>query len=281
MRTTVQIDTSRANFALIGLREAMVGKGMDASNIVVDELRFLSRTIVNFTPPLGPGGRAAGAREAGEGAINRELKNLISEAKPEFLSEVSAKWGLKDVHGFVESSQKAPLAINFANLDLDGSRLPELHEQYRNPRTGKVQLQRSQSGTWNARVLTSEGSRQPFTDKLIDRVGMWKASWAYASTLVGAIFPRWISRHLSAVIPFAIADLSHARDPEKPYVIFGSRFAGGHRIRAQVNSAVQFRARKIAQKIKLILSDYKRDVAQGIRAQAAAGKRREGEPVVT
>ncbi len=150
MTITGTIDTSRANAALAGLRAVMIGKGMDASNIVVDELRFLSRTIVNFTPPLGPGGRAAGAKEAGEGAIARELKNLISQAKPEFISEVSARWGLKDVSGFTESAERTPLALKFDNVDPDGSRLIELHTSYRNDRTGKVPLVRPTPGIWTS-----------------------------------------------------------------------------------------------------------------------------------
>ncbi len=110
---------------------------------------------------------------------------------------------------------------------------------------------------------------------------MWKATWAYAATLVGASFPRWISRHFGTVSSLAIADISHIRDPQKPYVIFGSRFSEGNRIRQRVRDAVNLRVKVIARKAKLMLSDYKRDMAQGIRAQSASAKHNEPEPIVS
>jgi hypothetical protein len=275
---TFSIDTSRAQQQLEALHDAMVGKGMDASSVVRDELRFLSRTIVNFTPPLGPGGRVAGAKKAGENAISRELDNLISQGKPKFLTEVAQKWGLKDVKGFVTRPDGSKLAIQFNDVDPSGERLKELHLRYRSTERGKVPLQRHRDGTWSARVLTVQGQRAPYISRVQSRVGRWKATWAYAAGLAGSKFPQWISRHFPTLGNLTVADIHGLDDPVYPVVTFGSRAPGGRRTVQRIQAAVNFRAQAMRRRIKLILSGYRADVARKIRAEAQAHKHRESEP---
>lgn len=264
------IDTSRAEAALWSLREAMVGKGQDAANLLRDETKLLVRTITNFVPPP----RAAGnPRQVGEHAVEVSLKNLISEATPVLIDQVGAMFGLRDITtAWVTEQNKEHLNLQWANLDPTGNRLPELHKAYRDRRTGRTRMEKEVRGVWAARIVVPLGTREPYIKAVKARVGRMKATWALIGSKLGDSFPQWISRHFGAVSGYAIADTSHLNDPEKPYVIFGSRAPGNFRLRPAIKDALRFRIRAMARKAKLILSDYRADVAAGIKAQAAAHK---------
>ena len=277
---TCTIDTKGAQDALGALHDAMLGKGMDATNIVRDESRMLSKTIAAFTPPLGAGGgkgMTQAAKRAGEEAISRELENLISEAKPDFFGSLEAQFGSGPVDTYRQAKGSAlKLHLLFDHLATQQAEIEQLHRTYLD-RRGKIPLRKEQEGTWKARILVPSGERAPLITKLQSRVGWWKASWAYHANNLGAkITARWVTRHFSGVRAnsAAVSDISGLQDPVKPHVIFGSRAKGNSRVATQVQNAVRFRANVIRRRVKLILSDYKD--WRKVRERAEARKR--GDP---
>src|SRR6266496_2484547 len=89
----VEVDTSRLNMVLHDLRAALIGQGKDVSKILVDEQRMLTRTIVNFTPPIP----SKQAKQRGELAVQKDLHSLISEADPRLINRIESKYGLKNI----------------------------------------------------------------------------------------------------------------------------------------------------------------------------------------
>src|SRR5947207_7817995 len=90
---SVDVDTSRLNVVLSDLQKALIGQGKDVSTILKDEQRLLTRTIVNFTPPIP----AKQARQRGELAVQKDLFSLISEADTRLIDRIGSKYGLKDI----------------------------------------------------------------------------------------------------------------------------------------------------------------------------------------
>src|SRR6266550_3819306 len=131
---SVDVDTSRLSTVLFGLETALLGQGKDVSTILVDEQRLLTRTIVNFTPPLP----AKQARQRGELAVQKDLNSLISEARPELIDSIRSKYGLKDIDTY-RTTPGGRLHILWENLNPSGSNLAELHNSYRYPGTGRPQ----------------------------------------------------------------------------------------------------------------------------------------------
>src|SRR5216684_3910545 len=74
---SITISTSRLHTKLESLRDALIGSGQDATNLVRDEAKHLSRTISKFIPPMG-----AGAKQVGEHAVETGIKAVFSEAQP-------------------------------------------------------------------------------------------------------------------------------------------------------------------------------------------------------
>jgi hypothetical protein len=278
MDISATIDTSRAEAALLSLREAMIGKGMDAVNLLRDEAKLLTRTIVNFVPPP----RAAGnPRQIGEHAVEVSLKNLISEATPNLIDEVGSKIGPHDITtAWLTETDKQRLNLQWANLDPNGTRLPELHKSYRDARTGRTASEKPVNGVWKARIIVPLGARAPYIAKVKARVGRMKATWALIGSKLGDSFPQWISRHFGSASQYSVADITHLNDVEKPYIIFGSRAPGNNRLRPAIRDALRFRIRAMAKKTKLILSNYSKAVASGIKAEAAAHKIAREQPEV-
>jgi hypothetical protein len=270
---TATVDASRAKSALGSLYDALIAKGKDASHVVEDETKLLARTIVNFTPPLGMRG---GARQTGEGAVSREIKNLVSEATPNLIDEVGSKYGVRNIStAYVAEKSGAKLNLLWDYLDPTGGRIEELHEQFRHD--GKVPLTpREAQGVWQSRVIVPTGVRDPYIRKKQRNVGIWKATWALVAARLGDSFPNWISRHFGKRLEgtLAIVDLSKLQDEMHPTITFGSRAPGNSKIRRHVQDAVQARAKAIAKKVQLILSDYKADIVQDAKAKAAARRHR-------
>lgn len=263
---TAKIETDRLILGLDSLRDAMVGQGMDASHLVEDETRRLARMIVAFIPPIAKG---RSAREVGEGAVERDIKNLISEAKPELIDEVGSRYGVSDIRAaYVTEKGGQQLNLQWEHLDPTGSRLEEYHEFYRDKRTGRVPKVKPVAGIWQSRVVSPLGTRADLIKKTQRHVGSWKASWALVGARLGDKYPSWLSRHFGN--PFGIAKLDGLQNREAPFVTFGSRSAGNGRMRERIQGAVRARIRSIHRRVKLMLSGYNKDLASGMKAQARA-----------
>jgi hypothetical protein len=273
---SAKIDTNGAFLALDSLRDAMVGKGMDASNIVRDEARLLARTIASFTPP--PKGNA---KKVGEDAIEKDLKSLIAEASYELIDEIGSKFGTRNIqNAYITKKDGTQVELNWENLDYTGSGLDDLHKKYRNQDGRVPRLHKSRANVWKSRVVVPEGVRAPFIKKIQQRVGRAKAAWAFTAYKLGGSVPGWISRHFGSLGSTSISSTEGLSDTIKPSVLFGSRAPGVRKMQSQIQAAVRVRTKAIARKVKLILSDYNSDLARGMRAQTKAAKYKEAEPSV-
>jgi hypothetical protein len=270
-----QIDTDNLVLGLDSYREALLGQGKDAKNLVEDETRFLSRMITAFMPPIAKG---RSAREIGEGAVERDLKNLISEAEPALIDEVGSKYGITDInHAYVTTSTGQDLNLQWEHLDPTGARLDEYHQQYKN-KDGRIPKVKPADGVWQARVVVPKGTRQPYIDKIKLHVGHLKATWAKAGASLGDKYPRWISAHFGSSL--GVVDKHGLAHPTAPSITFGSRAAGNRKFARQIQDAVKARVKALARKVKLVLSGYNADLAKGMRAQTRARNFREQPPNV-
>src|SRR3954466_11796173 len=116
---TAEVDSSRAVGALESLSDAL---GVDASVLVRDETRRLCRTITNFVPPLKS--RHGSPQATGQHAVERELKNLFSEASPHLIDEIGSKYGIRDIStAYVTEKTGTHLNLEWGAIDPTGERM--------------------------------------------------------------------------------------------------------------------------------------------------------------
>src|SRR5690349_6243277 len=143
------IDTGRLILGLDSLRDALIGSRQDASTVVHDETRRLVRAIVAFVPPIARGGSA---RQVGENAVERDLKNLISEATPSLIDRVGSQYGITDIRtAYISESTGKKINLQWDHLDPTGGRLEEYRRLYQDSR-GKIPTMRKREGVWASRI---------------------------------------------------------------------------------------------------------------------------------
>jgi hypothetical protein len=119
-------------------------------------------------------------------------------------------------------------------------------------------------------VLTSAASLKRGIKEIQKSIGKLAASWfATAKTIDPASnAPSWVASHLTMgnQSTKSITDLSGLKKSEFPSVTFGSkaRAAGSKKGRVQIEFALKVREKKLAYRLKLILSGYSQDVRRGI-----------------
>ena len=266
---TFELNADALVLKLDSLQEALLAKGQsgDAVQIVKGEVKQLSRTIVNFIPPLGSGGK-----EIGEHAVEVGIRSVFSEASPELIDEIGAHYGIRDVtKAWITNKDNSRVSLSWDNIDPLGDRIAEYHGHYRDPRTGKTPppLPKQKGSLWAARVVVPSGTLQPYIDKVKQRVGMWKATWAFPAAQLGHHFARWISRHFGNIGDLTIyrEDLN---DPLRPSITIGSRFPGNFKMQSSIEQAIKVRSKAVKRRIELILSDYARQFNSGSRVTSAA-----------
>ncbi len=263
---TVDIDTTKFQAAIEAVANALVGDGKDVQNLLVDEHRRLTRTIVNFTAPTP----ASGARQIGELAVKKDLYSLISEAKPELINQIEAKYGLQNIDTYT-ASPGGKVHVMWDNLSPSGSNLAELHNRYRSPATGRPQRRKSVTGEWRSRIVVGKGMREPYVKLVQSHVGRWKAKWAFAAAQLGDKYPAWISRHFSHVANkahFAV----NLGSKNVSAIAFGGRGPNFARDKAKIKGALDFRIKTMMKRVALIVSGYNKQQAAGMRASAQAHK---------
>jgi hypothetical protein len=261
---TGTMDTSRAVAALNGLADAL---GTDARELVQDESRRLIRTIANITPP----GKGGGVRRLGEQAVERQLSNLFSEARPPLIDEIGSKYGIKDIStAYIVEKTGERLQLDWKQLDPTGDRMEQIHKANRDA-SGRVKLIRQNNkAVWSSRAVVPAGTRAQYIAKVKLRVGRAKAKWASIGAKLGDNFPNWISRHFGNVGNDSKANLSGLTDKEKPSITFGTVDGTNARIRSLVKAALDVRVKAMLNRTRLVLSGYKQDVARSIRPRAHA-----------
>lgn len=270
--TSCTIETDKLILGMDSLREALLGQGQDARNLVQDETRILARTIVAFVPPVSNG---KSAKQIGELAVESDLKDLITEVNQTLIDEVGSKYGITDIKGaYLMERTGERVQLEWEHIDPTGNRLDEYHAQYRNkdgriPKSGD-----SADNVWSARVVVPYGTRDPFIAKIKAHVGHFKATWAKAGAILGdRSYPRWITNHFGTQL--GILNKDGLSNPEAPTITFGSRAQGNQKIAKDVQKAVNARVKNLAAKVKLALSGYSRDLAKGMRAQARASQQQQ------
>lgn len=241
-------------------KRALISVGGDASHIVETNTRILSRTMVNFMPPLREKGGKASPRLNGEAAIKRQLSSLFQEALPHTIDKVGSIHGIHNVNAWVTGRDGMKLNLQWDNIDPEGQRMAEYHNKYRN-RNGTVNVTRwdtASSGTWKARVVVPQGSLKPYIRMIQGRVGRGKCSLSIVGQRLGDRYPAWITRHNDYVLSSgrAISQIN-LNNPAAPSITFGTRAPGCSMIIGKVNAAVKFRIRAIARGTRMILEDYK------------------------
>lgn len=261
----VEFDTTVLSERLKAIHAAMVstGQGSDMNALLKDEAGRLIVLVSKFTPPMGAGGRSAGAKQAGEHAIESELNSLISEASYELIDEIGSRHGISDVRTFLTKKDGSKLDIVWNNVDPTGDRLKEYHNKYRGPR-GKIARIKQRLGVWHSRIVVPEGKRAPYIAKVRQKVGRWRASICAGLPQLGVRVPRWISRHFGSIDDIAILDLSMMNDPVHPSIEFGTRAPGvgdpslGYK--RQMHGALASRLRSLKKRAQLILNGYAKDI---------------------
>lgn len=244
---------------------------VDGGELLRDESKRLARTIATYIPPFGFG---PSARKTALGAVDSDVKRLFSEATPHLLDEVGSRYGISQINtAYVTEMGGTRLNINWEHIDPEAAHLEQYHRDYRT-QSGRITAMPRKPSTWSAHVAIPAGSRKPFSDKLQERTGRWKASWALLSYQLGdKPFPTWINRHFPFVSQgLSAANITKAMDKENPEIIMGSRAPGNFRMLQIIRRALDVRIRAMRKRIKLILSGYSKDVANGIRLEPGKAK---------
>ncbi len=267
---TADIDTTRFNTVMESLHDALIGQGKDVSTLLRDEHKRLTRTIVNFTAPTP----ASGAKQTGELAVKKDLYSLISEAGPDLIDRVGSKYGLNNISAWSGNTH-----LIWDHLDPNGTQLAELHNEYRQRSSGRpYRFRKIREGEWRSRIVVEKGRREPYVKLVQSHVGRWKAKWAYGATQLGDRYPSWITRHFGYVANKSVIQFDLSSDNQ--FITFGGRGPNFRRDLFKIKGAMTFRARVIERRIKLIVSGYAKDVAQGIRIQTKAHKHSESTEAV-
>jgi hypothetical protein len=264
---TAELDYAPWNAAIDSIHNAMIGAGKDASTLLQDQAKLLLRKIVDYTPPPG---RGNAAKELGERAISNDLHSLISEAPPELFNDIGSRYGVKNVEAPLIKKDGSELRLVWDNLVANPDNLPAIHNVYRK-KNGRPVKTRQVQGQWRAKIVVEKGVREPYIRKAQGNLGRWKAKWAIHGAKLGDKFPAWITRHF----PYAEAHTTHKFEvggESGPLLVVSGKGPDFQRNLARIQDAMRFRIKQIAKLTQLILSNYSKAVASGMKAEAQAHK---------
>lgn len=271
------IDTTKFVAVMEELYDAMVGYGDGqqaglAVTLVEDESRRLIRQIVRFLPPQN--------QKQGENAVARDLRGLISEAPQAMIDSVrfakGARGGTTNIDTFFTRKDGVKRRLVWDNMLPNANRgaLGMLHNQYRDNR-GRVKSDKARKGdrggdTWSARVVVPNGTLKGFIIDNQRKVGRAKAAWCKLAQRLGLKVEPWVARQLPS--PNAIGDASGMAEGKFPTISFGSRQAGVGAYQPQIADAVQVRAEAMRRRVRLVLSDFNKELAQNMKLRTKEKK---------
>ena len=251
---TTTIDYAPFNAAMDEVYNAMIGAGKDsdAQNLVWMETKRLALNIVRDTPPP----KLAGGEAAGKAAITKDLYSLISEAPPEMLDRISAKYGTSEVETWHTKKGGEQEKIRWEHIARSVEELPDLHNKYRGKRGRPYRLKKVQ-GQWKSRIVVDKGIREQYIKRVQANLGRWKAKWALCAFHLGATIPKWISRHFDYVAARGAVYQPNLEDKLHPNIVFGGSGPDFKRNQALIERAIKIRAKAMSKRAALMLSDYK------------------------
>jgi len=134
-----------------------------------------------------------------------------------------------------------------------------------------ARLKQGQPNEWKALVVVDAASRDAYLRRIQGHVGRWKATWAATVAALGGRVPQWISRHFGDISGHTGLDLSGLSGESKT-LSFYSAAPGNNRIEQRVRDAIRSRMRSLSRRIKLVVSGYNKDLAQGMRPRTHAAE---------
>lgn len=265
-----EVDATKFKRAMESLSDALLSSDGDASMVLTDETKRLTRQIMNFTPPFKSSSMSedvpnASAKKIGELAIQRDLRRLYSEADTELMDEVGSRYGVSNINTFVTGKDGAKLNLRWQRIDPEGSRMAAVHNDFMNSGR-KLQRLNSNQHIWAARNVVPKGSIAKMQSDLVSRVGRWKASWAKTAMDLGDKMPSWISRH--NVSNISVSDKTQLTDRTRPSITFGSKAPGVGSTRPAIQAALNQRAAIIVRRVAMMLRGYKKDIESSGRANS-------------
>jgi len=273
---TATIDQRGLDFMLNGVKNALVGTGGDVSELCKDESRLLALGIMKVAQPKD---RKKTSQRI-ESSIRSKFDSLYESFMPKGKTDENGIEWYRSDHNFL-------YGVGEDKVENSVDRLTEIYYQAKNI-NGKTRLvydfnPARPSGQRKA-VLQKVTAKKSVINKVVAQaklaIGKLPASWYATAKQIdnAASAPQWISRHIKGnTTTKSITDLSGLRNLDHPSAAFGSKAKGVGKFSRAVQFAVNLREKKLAWRLKLILSGYAQDVKNGIAAQRRAHKTK-GQP---
>lgn len=261
-----------------GLQNALIGMGGDCATIVEDESRLLAMEIAK---DVGPKDRS-------------KTKARIDKSVRQRFQELSA-----DVGFDTNSGREGSTGVRWYRCDknfLFGV-TPDSDMRHADPETlaniyyrskkvqGKTRIilpfkhpRQHQQVAITSKILVSKSGLNGAVRIVQNAIGKLKASWFATAKKIepSLVSPQWIERHIkNNRTSKSITELGGLQRHESPSITFGSKAVGVAKFDRAIQFAVGVRAKKVAARMKLVLSGYSSDVAHGIAVKRHAKKGRQ------
>ncbi len=257
-----EVDMRGTEFLLRGVRDALLGTGGDASHVVADEARLTAVEIANQVAPKD--------FDSGKRKLERDTKGFLAPQPFENIDESrrgnsGVEWvtaGSNFLVGISSDDYKGWLSADEASKVLHD----EERKGHRGAKYQTVGLRGKQHVMMIDRAVMTQGVIDSTLAKLSRRIGRLKASFWETAEKISAgksRAPSFVSRHFPTKTN--ICNLSSLSDSQSPSITFGSNATGVGHSHEKIKRALEVRKRKLAARLKHILTGYARDAAQGKR----------------
>ena len=272
------IDTSKLDAMLYGVYNALIGTGGDVATITQDESRLLAMQLMKLSQPqdrrkletkIEANVRARFAALNEDNATSDHGLGVSANGTRWYAASDTFLFGAADAKD-LRNAAGDQIRDVFYSSDLKGKHgkaflIYDFNKSHRKQQ--KVAITR--------RIITSKSSLARGIKDIQQSIGKLAASWfATAKTIDNsAKAPAWVASHLKgSQTTKSITDLTGVKNLDHPSITFGSKAhaVSSKKGMGQVQFAVNLRAKKLAARLKLILSGYSKDVANGIKAQRHA-----------
>ena len=250
----------------------------DSSVVLADESRLLVKQLISFTPPtIGSSSNRAGTKtgsparaadlKTGEAAITHDLSRVFTGVSDELLSTIGSAHGVQNIDAWLTKKDGSKVNLKWGQIDANGSGIKEFHRKNMNRRGRTHSLKKTRSGeSWNAAYVVSFEDLAAYKAKLLSRIGRMKAAWASLYIQLGGSLPSWVTRHLPTPKGYAVNQIF----TNNPSAEITNMAPGIGDFASDVRNALRAREQAMAKRLKLVISGYSKDVANGIRVQNKA-----------
>ena len=269
MALTATIDTRGLQFVIGGLEAALIGFGGDCSEVTKDESRLLAMQVSKVARPPD--------RKKTLGRIEKSVRNRFQALNESAHQEKAPTSGINWLHWDNDYLYGVSQERNMKRASAES--LADIYYASKMRRVGGAYLDlpfihphRRQRVKIYQKIVTSNSSLNRAVKAVQQSIGKLAASWVGdARTIDGTkptVAPAWVERHLRGTkTSKSIVNTAGLMNSESPSVEFGSKAKGVNRFERAINFAVGLREKKVAARLRLILSGYSKDVAAGIKAQ--------------